>query len=207
MRKFFNLTLSLITFTLLLQSCGNEYTPEEEEYIKSIEASRIEYDNYMRDDPNSPFNYKSKVEFHPLQYFDVDPEFVFQSKLTEYDQKDTVTIYGTKGEPREVVRFGFVVINYKEKDYKINIYEGRTRSGMVYHSIWFTDKTTNVESYGVGRYINFEVTDDPEHEYTIDFNTAYSPYCSYSSEYSCAIPTKEDYIDLAITAGEKKFHD
>ncbi|MGE5437699.1 MAG: DUF1684 domain-containing protein [Syntrophothermus sp.] len=40
--------------------------------------------------------------------------------------------------------------------------------------------------------------------YTIDFNLAYNPYCAYSLDYSCAIPTKEDNINLAIEAGEKK---
>ena len=43
--------------------------------------------------------------------------------------------------------------------------------------------------------------------YTLDFNLAYNPYCAYSSAYGCAIPRKEDWLDLAITAGEKKWHD
>ncbi|MGE5401501.1 MAG: DUF1684 domain-containing protein, partial [Ignavibacteriales bacterium] len=66
--------------------------------------------------------------------------------------------------------------------------------------------TTNDETYGVGRYLDFEKNENPDYVYTIDFNLAYNPYCAYSPNYSCAIPTKDDYVDLAIRAGEKKFH-
>ncbi len=58
----------------------------------------------------------------------------------------------------------------------------------------------------MGRYIDFDLDSDSGHIYTIDFNLAYNPYCAYSSRYSCAIPTKEDYLDIAVEAGEKSFH-
>lgn len=202
--KFKNIFLITVSAVLLF-ACGKNYTPEEKVYISKIEQQRIEDNEWYKNDPNSPFNKKGKVEFHELKYYDVDPSFVFKSKLYEYGQKDTVTIYGTKGEPRETVRFGYVQINKDNKDYKIHIYESGAEQK--YYSIWFTDKTTNETTYGVGRYLNFERQNDPEHIYTIDFNLAYNPYCAYTSNYSCAIPTKEDYIDLAIEAGEKKFHD
>lgn len=192
---------------LIIFSCGKNYTPEQKAYIKNIEQERTDKNDWMKNDPNSPFNYKGKVEFHDLKYFDVNPDFVFESRLYERNPKDTVTIYGTKGEPRQVVRYGYVLFNRKGTEYKINVYEGKTRDNQTYYSIWFTDKTTNNESYGVGRYIDFEKQPDPNYIYKVDFNTAYNPYCAYSSNYSCAIPTKEDYIPLAITAGEKKFHD
>ena len=87
------------------------------------------------------------------------------------------------------------------------MYSSIARDSSIYHSIWFTDKTTNNETYGVGRYLPFDLNQDKNYKYTIDFNLAYNPYCAYSSDYSCAIPSKEDYIDLAIKAGELKYHD
>ena len=201
-----NHALALI-LAFLVVSCGKSYTPEQEAYIKKIEDFRAKKDDEMKNDPSSPFIFKGKVEFHNLNYFDIDPDFVFKSKLSEYDQKDTITIFGTKGEPRKAVRFGFVQINFKGKDYKISVYEGTTKTGQTYHSIWFTDLTTNNESYGVGRYLDFELVSDPNYLYEVDFNLAYNPYCAYSPNYSCAIPTKEDFIPVEIKAGEKKFHD
>lgn len=205
MKKSNYLIIALVILSAF--GCSKKYTPEEKSYIHKIEIFRDEKNVSMKEDSTSPFNFKGKVEFHDLKYFDVDPGFVFKSKLTEYNPKDTVTIYGTKGEARTAVRYGYVVFNYTGKDYKVNVYQGSTKSGDTYYSIWFTDLTTNKESYGVGRYIDFEKSDDPDFVYTVDFNLAYNPYCAYSPNYSCAVPTKEDFIPIEIRAGEKKFHD
>jgi uncharacterized protein (DUF1684 family) len=201
-----NLHFTIIFTALLINACGENYTPEQKEYIASIEKQRQEKDDYMKDDPNSPFNYKGKVEFHPLKYFDVDPDFVFTSKLFEYPDKDTISVFGTKGEERKVIRYGFVNFDYQKKSYRLNVYKGFANDGEEYFSIWFTDLTTGEESYGVGRYLDFEINPDKNFIYTIDFNLAYNPYCAYSSDYTCAIPTREDHIDLEIKAGEKKYH-
>lgn len=188
-------------------SCSENFTPAELAYIKEIEQHRQSVNDFMKNDPYSPFNYKGKVEFHPLNYFDIDPGFRFKTRLIVYAEKDTIIIYGTKGEPRPTTRYGYILFNKDGIDYKLNVYRNITSDGKIYYSIWFTDRTTNSETYGVGRYINFEKVDDPAEQYTIDFNLAYNPYCAYSKDYSCAIPTKEDFIDLSITAGEKKFHE
>ncbi len=197
---------SLILLAFFASACGKHYTEAEKEYIAKIEKQRAEKDEWMRTSPNSPFNHKHKVPFEPLKYYHVDPSWVYHSKLYEYPEKDSLVIYGTKGEARPTVRFGYVKFERDGKEYKLNVYKSRSRRGVWYYSIWFTDKTTGDETYGVGRYLDFEKSDDPEHVYEIDFNLAYNPYCAYSHDYSCAIPSKEDYLDLAVTAGEKKFH-
>ncbi|OGU73502.1 MAG: hypothetical protein A2V93_06435 [Ignavibacteria bacterium RBG_16_34_14] len=198
--------MCLLFFSLIVISCGKNYTSEEKEYISKIEKHRQKNDDFMKNNPDSPFNFKGKVHFEPLKYYEPDPNFVFKSELYGYNKKDTIVIFGTKGEERKVVRYGYVKLNYKDDELRVNVYEGTSKSGEKYFSIWFTDKTTGEETYGVGRYIDFELNPDKDFIYTIDFNLAYNPYCAYSPDYSCAIPTKEDYIALAIEAGEKNFH-
>jgi uncharacterized protein (DUF1684 family) len=141
-----------------------------------------------------------------LKYYAIDPGFVFKSKLYEYPKKDTLKVYGTKGEERKAVWYGYIKFNYEKKEYRLNVYKGFSNDNQEYFSIWFTDKTTGGETYGVGRYLDFELKAQPDYLYTIDFNLAYNPYCAYSPEYSCAVPLKEDHIDLPVNAGEKKFH-
>jgi uncharacterized protein len=204
-----NLSLIYILFfasLIILSGCGRNHSPEEEKYINLIKSQRVLKDNEMRSDPSSPFNKDSKIHFENLKYFDVDPAFLFNSKLYEYNIKDTVKVFGTKGEQREYLRFGYIKFKYDNKEYKMNVYKGKTKSNIEYYSLWFTDKTTNNETYGVGRYIDFEINMNKDFIYTIDFNKAYNPYCAYSALFSCAVPLKEDYLDIRITAGEKKFH-
>lgn len=160
----------------------------------------------MKNDKSSPFNSDSNAHFENLKYYDVNPNYVFKSKLFLYDKKDTIKVFGTKGEERKVIRFGYVKIKFQSDEIKVNVYKGFTKNDDEYYSIWFTDKTTGEETYGVGRYLDFDLKSDSNFIYTIDFNLAYNPYCAYSAKYSCAIPNKEDHLDLPIKAGEKNFH-
>lgn len=198
---------AVILMTIFIFSCGKSYSPKTEKYIESINSERVHKDSLMEFAQTSPFNFKGKVEFHNLKYFNVDTNFIFKSKFHPYKKTDTLTIYGTKGEARETVRIGYLSLYYHNSIYKLNVYESETSNGKIYHGIWFTDKTTNKETYGVGRYIDFELNADTNYVYTVDFNKAYNPYCAYSPAYSCAIPTKEDLLNFEVKAGEKKFHD
>ena len=203
--------LTLIIISILFLACEKEeekvLTPEEKEYAGMINHIRTQNERWLKSNPESPFNKKGKVEFHPLNYFEPDMNYTFESKLTEYDPKDTVLVQGTKGEEREMVKYGYLSFDFENETHTLNVYQGAGKDGRAYYSIWFTDETTNDETYGVGRYLNFRIVPDPDHVYTIDFNAAYNPYCAYSKEYSCAIPRKEDHLSFEVRAGEKKFHD
>ena len=199
----------VLLFTLLFfLSCNDSKinSPEIKEYVQSILNERAEKDSSFQYDQFSPFKRDTSVTFKPLKYYDPDPEFIFKSKLFLYDKQDTVTVLGTKGETRYVILLGYVELKKDDKVHRVNIYKAFSRTGEVYYSIWFTDKTTGKETYGVGRYLDFELNPDLNFIYTIDFNKAYNPYCAYTAEFTCPIPREEDYIDMAIEAGEKNFH-
>jgi uncharacterized protein (DUF1684 family) len=68
------------------------------------------------------------------------------------------------------------------------------------------DATTGEETYESGRYIDLTISDIISDNLVIDFNKAYNPYCAYVSEgYNCPVPPKENRINVAIKAGEKKY--
>jgi uncharacterized protein (DUF1684 family) len=199
----------ILFFTLLLtEACKENHIddPEMKAYIESLIKERKEKDYSLQFDINSPFNRDTTITFKPLNYYEPNPDFVFKSKLFKYEVQDTVAILGTKGETRPAVLLGFLELKKDNKVIKINVYQSFSRTGEPYYSIWFTDQTTGKETYGVGRYLDFELNDHPEFVYTIDFNKAYNPYCAYSSLFTCPIPRVEDYIDMEIEAGEKNFH-
>jgi len=210
--KLVRITFILLGLLIINYGCQKENSeikniePLDDDYIFTTLSDRALKDSALQYDAQSPFNKDPKAKFSPLKYYDPTSEFMFKSKLFEYAPKDTVDVYGTLGELRRVIKYSFVILDYNGEDYKVNVYKGFSRQGQPYYSIWFTDKTTGNETYGVGRYLNFEIESDPDHIYTIDFNWAYNPYCAYSAEFTCPIPREEDYIDFEIKAGEKNFH-
>jgi uncharacterized protein (DUF1684 family) len=207
-KRSFKPVLLLLPLLLLTEACReNQFDDQEmKAYLESIVRERNEKNYNFQFDMNSPFNRDTSATFKPLRYFEPDPDFIFKSKLFLYEIQDTVPIVGTRGETRPAIPIGFLELKKNSKVHRINVYKSFGRTGEPYYSIWFTDRTTGKETYGVGRYLDFELNDDPDFIYTIDFNRAYNPYCAYSHLFTCPIPRKEDYIDMAIEAGEKNFY-
>lgn len=205
-KKFFYVISFFAIFTLLSCTEDRLNDPEMKSYIDELIKERKEKDYSLQFDGASPFNRDTSITFKPLKYFEPNPDFIFNSKLHRYDVQDTIIILGTKGESRPSIPVGYLELDYKGDTFRLNVYKSFSRTGEEYYSIWFTDKTTGKTTYGVGRYLDFELNDNPDFIYTIDFNKAYNPYCAYSPMFTCPIPRKEDFIDLKIEAGEKNFH-
>lgn len=195
---------TLLTFSSCIENRLSD--PEMKSYVDDLIKERKEKNYSLQFDGASPFNRDTLITFKPLKYFEPKPDFIFNSKLHVYDVQDTIIILGTKGESRPSILIGYLEFDFNGDTFKINIYKSFSRTGEEYYSIWFTDKTTGKTTYGVGRYLDFELNENPDFVYTIDFNKAYNPYCAYSPLFTCPIPRKEDYIDLKIEAGEKNFH-
>lgn len=175
---------------------------------EAVVAERAGKDRWMRENPQSPFNHEAhRVAFSPLRYFPPDASWVFESTLTVYPEPEAVTILDTKGRERKGDVFGYLSFTREGVKHAVRVYRMRMVGGHPYYAIWFTDRTTGESTYDVGRYLDFEYTPDPAHVYTLDFNAAYNPYCAYTPAYGCPIPREEDYIDLAVTAGEKTWHE
>lgn len=198
--------MALLLFGLISCEEGKIDSKEFADYKQDLLKERADKDSSFMLDPFSPFKRDTSVTFEPLKYFEPNPEFIFKSKLFRYDVQDTVAILGTRGETRPTIVLGYLELKKDDEVHKINVYKSFSRTGETYYSIWFTDKTTGKTTYGVGRYLDFELNDDPDFVYTIDFNKAYNPYCAYTSLFTCPIPRVEDYIDMAIEAGERNFH-
>jgi len=181
--------------------------------IDEILSHRTSVDSSFRYDPGSPFVRDTSIRFTGIKWFPPDLKYYFRSKLKRYEKPETVQVYGTKGEPRNYIRYGYFTFESGGKNFSISAYKiladntERSRLYEKYLSVWFTDETTGRETYHVGRYLEVgEEESDPDYLYTLNFNNAYSPYCSYSTLYSCAVPRREDHLALAINAGELTYH-
>jgi uncharacterized protein (DUF1684 family) len=182
-------------------------------------AHRAAVDDEFRHDPGSPFHRDTSISFTGLHWFPIDVRYRSSVRLHRYPDPEIVRVMGTKGEPREQLRYGYFVLTLPDSagmpvQVRLNVYKFTPSDSVRYAryrnhlSMWFTDATTGKETYHVGRYIELgEEQTDPDARYTVDLNKAFNPYCAYSALYSCAIPTEDDRISLPIRVGEMKYHD
>ena len=117
----------------------------------------------------------------------------------------------TSGLQKKTYRvFGTISFTIHDTLVKASLYQSQNLLGdpkyKDYLALMFTDKTTGDETYEAGRYIDLEIGDIKNNQLVIDFNKAYNPYCAYvKGKYNCPIPPRENYLPVAIEAGEKSF--
>jgi uncharacterized protein len=219
MKSLPHIILFVTVLSLFVTSCQKRrselttITPQESvRILNEITLYRAQADSFFRYDPGSPFNRDSAAHFDSVKWFPPNLKYYFRSVLYKYPDPQTVIVFGTKGEERHELRYGYFKIIYEDNEYLLNVYktppsENKSSIPPNYLSVWFTDATTGKQTYGVGRYVEIgDENADPNHVYVIDMNKAYNPYCAYSSKYSCAIPRKEDHFDFPVPAGELKYH-
>ncbi len=144
-----------------------------------------------------------------MQFFPVSKTYRIHAG---FEQKENSPWFwmNTSGKEKKQYRV-YGVLSFKVNDTAVTlqVYQSRSLLGSEkykdYLFIPFTDKTSGIETYGGGRYIDLVLSDIINNSYTIDFNKAYNPYCAYTAGYNCPIPPQENDLPVAIKAGELNF--
>jgi len=181
--------------------------PEQEAEL--LIFMREEKDQFLKEHPQSPIQEEIRDNFKGLDYFPVNPFYRFHCRLNRYPDPEAVRMMTSAGVERDYLKVGYVRF----------IIDGRVQTLQAYRSaqedrsegegetlfVPFKDATSGKESYGAGRYL--EIEENPDGSFLVDFNRAYNPFCAYSERYSCPYPPRENWLDVEVKAGEKKFRD
>ena len=193
----------LVLFSLLLfLNCENK-----KRYDKNLTPFQKEMNEFFKDASISPLKEKDLKNFKGLDFFAFDSSYVVNAALIRTPDEKSFKMKTTTDRLPEYIKYGIVTFDLFDKSYSLNIYknlEGINKEGYRdYLFLPFLDDTNGFESYGGGRYIDLDVTE--EDNLVIDFNSAYNPYCVYDEKYSCPIVPRENYLPLEINAGVKAF--
>ncbi len=158
-------------------------------------------DEFFRAEHGSPFNGGG---FAGLKYFDPDPDFRVEAELRRSPSPQTVVMTTSKGTRQLFNTVGSFELAITGEMVRVAAYQSAEREETNLF-VPFRDATSGKESYGAARYLDMEVEHDDR--YAVDFNYAYNPYCAYSDSYVCPLPPRENWLAVAVRAGEKKYHD
>ena len=197
-----NRSLLVLFSLLLILNCENK-----KRYDKSLTPFQKEMNEFFKDASISPLKEKDLKNFKGLDFFAFDSSYVVNAALIRTPEEKSFKMKTTTDMLPEYIKYGIVTFDLFGKSYSLNIYknlEGINKEGYRdYLFLPFLDDTNGFESYGGGRYIDLDVTE--EDNLVIDFNSAYNPYCVYDEKYSCPIVPRENYLPLEINAGVKAF--
>lgn len=179
-------------------------SPEDQDtWKRALTRFRQEKDEFVRSSKDSPFAPEAKAAFSGLNYFEPDPVFRFEARLQRYSEPDGLIMGTSKGTRQLFNRVGHFDLTMAGLSFRVHAYQSAERQDP-HLFIPFRDATSGKESYGAARYLDLEVEHDDE--YVVDFNYAYNPYCAYSDDYVCPLPPQENWLRVAVRAGERKFH-
>ena len=157
---------------------------------------RKEKDHFFKHATQSPVPEEVRHDFEGLSYFEPSDDYVFTARLEPVEPAE-IQINTTTGEERTYLRVATASITVDREDATVALFS----SGHDSLFLPFRDATSGTESYEAGRYI--DVQSFGEGTALIDFNYAYAPFCAYNDQYSCALPPHENWLSVAIPAGER----
>jgi uncharacterized protein (DUF1684 family) len=178
-----------------------QYAYGQQNYLSGIRAYQ---NNYVA--THEVVKGKDKKYF---RFFPIDSNYRIQCSFEKI--KDTIGFsMKTSGNTlQQYFKYGKIVFSIRDTVLHLFVYQSKelmkTKEYADYLFVPFTDLTTGYESYGSGRYVEFNIPQIVQNKVTIDFNKAYNPYCAYSSDYHCPVPPKENFLKIAMDAGEMNF--
>lgn len=179
----------------------------DEDYIRSVQLLRQEKDRFFHHSPDSPIPLELRASSKGLDYFPVDPKYRLQVRLAKYAAPMPIVLATSKGVPRNMVKYGYFEFEIEGRRQRLDAYKSMPAPGHGHSEallfVPFRDSTSGKETYGAARYL--DIPEDSSGEHVLDFNLAYNPYCAYSEDYVCPFPPRENWLTVAIRAGEKAF--
>ncbi|NUB90099.1 DUF1684 domain-containing protein [Haloterrigena sp. SYSU A121-1] len=182
-----------------------------DQWRAELESKRDEKDEFFADHPQSPIPPEERDDFDGLDYFDPDPNYRVAATATVHDDPEVVLMETTAGREMRYLRVATLEFDLERDDedledgaFELNAYQMESPEEEPLF-VPFRDKTTGQQSYQGGRYMELAPDRDLEtgDEIVVDFNLAYTPFCAYSDTFDCPLPPEENWLEVAIPAGER----
>ncbi len=164
----------------------------------------------FRDKKESPLKEEDFVGFKGLNYFPVDNNFRVTASFTRTPSEKLFQMPTSSGTAKKFVKFGILKFKIQGTALTLSVYQMDPAILAKFPEyadllfIPFKDLTNRTETYGGGRYTGIRMPKG--NSVILDFNLAYNPHCAYGGDkWNCPIPPRENSLNIAVTAGEKKF--
>ena len=143
----------------------------------------------------------SRTQFQAIEYWPPNRDWRVEATFVPHPAGKTLPIATIIGTTDDTPNPGALEFQREGKTIRIEALD----QGESTLSLIIADRTSGHESYGAGRYLDVP-RPDAQGKVVIDFNRAYNPPCAFTPFATCPLPPNENRLDLAITAGEKRYN-
>ena len=179
------------------------------DFAKELQAARDSINAHFNNPQTIQLTEEDLAHFEGLNFYSADISFAIPAVFEPITGAPIEEFATTTARMAKYRAKGYLKFEYDAKPYQLTVYENAVYASQPNYDgslfLPFTDATNGKETYGGGRYLDFNIKEVDN--VLIDFNRSYNPYCAYNPKYSCPIPPLENDLDFAVTAGIKKWHD
>ena len=169
-------------------------------------AFRTARDRLFAEHPSSPIPADARRDFAGLAYFRHDPALALRAHLEADPAAPDLDVPRSDDGPQlPLARIGWVRFMVDGSPCRLSVFWLNDYAGGLF--IPFRDATSGTDTYGGGRYLwdsakGADLGADGD-DLVLDFNYAYHPSCTYDSVWSCPLAPQENWLPVAIEAGER----
>lgn len=140
-------------------------------------------------------------DYTGLEYFPPSKKFKIQADFIPYSPPKRVTVPTIIGTETEMTSPGYVLFKLGGKSYRLEAFQGNPENTRFFFI--FKDETNGKETYEASRFMVADLLENGKVD--LNFNRAYNPPCAYTPYATCPLPPPENYLNVRIEAGEKKY--
>lgn len=138
--------------------------------------------------------------FQLPDYYPVDPDWRVRARFEPYDEAVPLRVPDVTGGTVEYQARGELVFQRDGREHSLIATAGDNASSFF---ILMWDSTATVDTYQGGRYLRADLPDEDGWS-TIDFNRTYNAPCVFTAFSVCALPPRDNWLELHVRAGEKR---
>lgn len=143
----------------------------------------------------------ARVGFTGLEHFPADPSWRIEGTWVSHEPARSIDIATVINTIEPSTNPGAVEFERDGRRFRL---EALAEPDADQLFVIFADRSNGRASYGAGRYL-YAARPDAQGRVVLDFNRAYNPPCAFTAFATCPLPPPENRLDLAVTAGEKKY--
>ena len=170
-------------------------------YLAQVRQARQQKDAAFRTADTSPIPAGQRAAFGGLRYYGPDASYRVVARLARAAALAPLPLALTRGSADAYVRWGTAEFELGGQQQKLILLQKQGETKELF--LPFTDPTNGQQTYAGGRYLDLALPAPNATEITLDFNTAYSPFCAYNHEYSCPKPPADNRLTVPVRAGEQ----
>ena len=139
--------------------------------------------------------------FTGLSWFDVSPAARVRARFVPYQKPKPMRVPNVLGQSSDMPSPGYCLFQWDGREVRLEgVFEEEDAKELFFI---FRDETSGKETYPAGRFLYSELPKDGE--VTLDFNQAYNPPCAFTAFATCPLPPPQNWMPVAVAAGEKRY--